>query len=96
MFVSRDENGKIFGLWTTRQHPGQEELADDHADVLAALAPKPAATIATIERENPITHRALRELILALGELYPAAKATPFYTRAKAADDLIKVERAKL
>lgn len=53
-------------------------------------------TIGSIEHDNPITHRALRELILALGELYPAAKATPFYWKAKLADDAIRAERAKL
>lgn len=58
--------------------------------------PAPIIDIQRIEAEYPITHRALRELILALGELYPAAKATQFYIKAKAADDLVKVERAKL
>lgn len=56
----------------------------------------PAGKIVQIESSNPITHRALRELILTIGEVYPAAKATVFYTRVKAVDDAIKIERAKL
>ena len=73
-----------------------EELIESEALNSAYQAKIPAMTIERIERENPITHRALRELILALGELYPAAKSTPFYVRSKTADDLIKVKRAKL
>lgn len=35
MFVGRREDGTIYGLWTVRQWKGQEELPDDHADVVA-------------------------------------------------------------
>lgn len=56
----------------------------------------PLGKITLIESANPITHRALRELVLAIGAVYPAAQSAPFYQRAKAADDLIKAERAKL
>jgi len=58
--------------------------------------PAPIIDIQRIEGEYPITHRGLRELILILGELYPAGKSTVFYERAKEADDLIRIERAKL
>lgn len=73
-----------------------EEQIDAEQRSTAEAALSPIYAIQSIEQSNPITHRALRELILALGELYPAAKATPFYIKAKAADDLIKIERAKL
>lgn len=75
-----------------------EEVAAAQVRAAAELAEQtaPLRVIDNIERGNPITHRALRELILAIGEVYPAAKTTPFYTRAKAADDAIRAERAKL
>ena len=45
MFIGR-KNNVIYGCWSSRQpddadHPGQEEVADNHPDVLAFLAPKP-------------------------------------------------------
>lgn len=40
-YVSRRDDGSIYGLFTVRQHPGQEELADDHADVVAFRNPPP-------------------------------------------------------
>lgn len=33
MFVSR-KDGVINGTWTMRQHEGQEELPDDHPEVV--------------------------------------------------------------
>jgi hypothetical protein len=56
----------------------------------------PAGKIVDLEARNPITHRALRELILTIGAAYPATQNTVFYQRVKAVDDAIKVERAKL
>ena len=46
MFIGRRQDGTIYGCWTTRQrddadHPQQEEVPDDHPDLLAFLAPKP-------------------------------------------------------
>ena len=40
MFVGRRPDGSIYGTWTCRQpddadHPGMEELPDDHPDVVA-------------------------------------------------------------
>lgn len=46
MYVGRKEDGTIYGTWTVRQWEGQEELADDHADVVAFLnreVPTPTA-----------------------------------------------------
>lgn len=46
MFIGRNADGSIYGAWTTRQppdvdHPRIEEVPDDHADLVAFLAPKP-------------------------------------------------------
>lgn len=46
MFIGRREDNTVYGCWSSRQpddadHPRQEEVADDHPDVLAFLAPKP-------------------------------------------------------
>jgi hypothetical protein len=46
MFIGRRADGTIYGCWTVRQpddqhHPLQEEVADDHPDVVAFLAPRP-------------------------------------------------------
>jgi len=40
MFVGRRPDGSIYGTWTSRQpddadHPGMEELPDNHPDVVA-------------------------------------------------------------
>ena len=49
MFVDRN-TGVIYGTWTVRQWPGQEELPDDHPDILAFRA----AIIAKLGSRNPI------------------------------------------
>lgn len=41
MFIGRNPDSTIFGLWTVRQFPGQEELPNNDPEVLAFLAPKP-------------------------------------------------------
>jgi hypothetical protein len=46
MFIGKREDGTIYGCWTSRQpddadHPRQEEVPEDHPDLLAFLAPKP-------------------------------------------------------
>lgn len=40
MFIGRRGDNSIYGCWTVRQHDGQEELADDHPEVVAFLAPR--------------------------------------------------------
>lgn len=37
MFIGRNQDGSIYGLWTVRQWVGQEELADTNPDVVAFL-----------------------------------------------------------
>lgn len=73
-----------------------EELAEAQVRAAAEAAAAPLRTITGIEAENPITHRALREFFLGIGEVNPAFKATLLYTRVKAIDDAIRAERAKL
>ena len=98
MFIER-KNGAITGLYKQPQ-PGyaEEELPDDHPEVLAYLNPPvtPVQVIQEIEQKNPITHRALRELILTIGELHPAGKETVFYKRVLQTEVAIQAERAKL
>jgi len=95
----RRNSGIVDGVFACFQ-PGyaEEELPDDHPEVLDYLNP-PVTTVQVIqeiEQKNPITHRALRELILTIGEAFPSAKETVFYQRVKVVDDAVKVERAKL
>jgi hypothetical protein len=40
-FVGRRGDNSIYGLWTVKQYAEQEELAEDHPDVVAFRAPKP-------------------------------------------------------
>ena len=35
MFIGRREDGSIYGAWACRQFEGQEELPEDHAEVVA-------------------------------------------------------------
>ena len=87
------------GIFANRQKGyAEEELPDDHPEVLAFLNPPetPVARIVKIETENPITHRALRELILTIGEAFPDGKDTVFYKRVLETELAIRAERAKL
>lgn len=58
--------------------------------------PTPVEVIVKIEQQNPITHRALRELILTIGEAFPAGKETVFYKRVLQTELAIRAEREKL
>lgn len=63
MFIGRRIDNSIYGCWTSRQpddadHPRQEEVADDHPDLLAfyaaqaaALLPSPRVVADEAERE---------------------------------------------
>lgn len=54
MFIGRNEDGSIYGLWTVRQWEGQEELPDADTDVVgfvgaqAARFTVPQPTIADV------------------------------------------------
>lgn len=53
-------------------------------------------SIYAIESANPVTQRALRELILAIGDVYPNAQATMFYQKAAAQEAEIAPLREQL
>jgi hypothetical protein len=38
MFVGRNPDGTIFGIWTVRQFLGQEEIADSSPEVIAFMS----------------------------------------------------------
>lgn len=59
MFIGRNPDGTIYGLWAVRQWEGQEELPDDHPEVLAGPVPTSAQT-AEIARRQAIRDDALR------------------------------------
>ena len=49
-FISRDSGGLVTGLFNRRQFDGQEQLPDDHEDVVAyRTAPEPAAPLSAEE-----------------------------------------------
>jgi hypothetical protein len=52
--------------------------------------------ILDIEIANPITHRGLREFVLAVASKFPEAAGLPGVQRVKVADDQIKLLRAQL
>ena len=44
-FIGRRNDTSIYGLWTAQQFPGQEELPDNDAEVIAFRAPRPPIDI---------------------------------------------------
>lgn len=52
MFVGRNDDGSIYGTWTVCQWDGQEELPDDHADVVAFQNRAPAELTAEQKLES--------------------------------------------
>jgi hypothetical protein len=73
-----------------------EEIADAQERTAVENAKAPLRAIERIESENPITHRALRELILTIGELHPAGKETVFYKKVLETELAVREERKKL
>lgn len=58
MFVGRRQDGTIYGMWTVAQtpdsdHPGLQELPDDHPDVIAFRdrpRPQPEDRVGDLDR----------------------------------------------
>ena len=48
-FIGRRADNTIYGCWENRQWVGQEELADDHPDVVAFRAPKPPIDLSNLD-----------------------------------------------
>ena len=62
MFIDRNENGKIRGVFNLPQYEGQEQIADDAAELLEFLNPTPTPEqIAAQEREALIQAK-MREM----------------------------------
>jgi len=76
------------------------ELTSDEIAALQANAPTPQQQailqIQQIEEAQPITQRAIRELMLAIGQAFPAAQASVFYQKAAAQEQQVAALRAKL
>jgi hypothetical protein len=88
-----------FEIFRTIAEQGGDLIVVDNEDdgpPVADNLPEPVKTILSIERVNPITHRALREFFIGFGDQFPQFKETRLYQRCKEVDDLIRVERAKL
>lgn len=72
MFIGRKPDGTIYGAWTSKQpndkdHPGIEEVADDHPDLVAFLnRPMPVARSVAAELVEQI--KADPEALAALKE----------------------------
>jgi len=59
-FIGRRGDTSIYGLWTVRQFPGQEELPDDHSEVLAFRTPPPPIDLSDVNNlENGLKALAL-------------------------------------
>ena len=41
MYIGRKGDGSIYGLWTQKQFDGQEQLLDNHPEVVAFQVPIP-------------------------------------------------------
>ena len=70
MFIGRREDGTIYGMWSVRQpddehHRRQEEVADDHPELVAFLSrprPKPKSLVEQI-LSDPAQLAALKEAL---------------------------------
>jgi len=84
MFVGRRATGEIYGCWTSRQpddadHPRLEEVADDHPDLVAFLAPQPPIDFSDVDN----VEKGLRSLGLVMATWSaktPAQLKTAFRT----------------
>ena len=64
-FVGRREDNSIYGLWTVKQFDGQEELADDHPDVVAFRMPRPPIDLSDVDNLS----KALKALALCVAQV---------------------------
>lgn len=58
-FIGRREDGSIYGLWTVRQWPDQEELSDTHPDVQAFNPVKPPRDLSELDNLDKTLKAAL-------------------------------------
>lgn len=57
MYIGRNKDGSIYGLWTVRQWDGQEELPDDAPDVAAFNEAQAAKMTAAKEQSRTLEAR---------------------------------------
>lgn len=57
MFIGRNKDGSIYGLWTVKQWDGQEELPDDAAEVAAFVGAQKMRMVAAQERTRSLEDR---------------------------------------
>ena len=62
-FIARRADNSIYGAWSVRQTPGQEELPDDHPEVVAFRAPKPPIDLSSVDNME----KSLKALLFAQG-----------------------------
>jgi len=70
MFIGRNIDGTIYGVWTVRQsddtfHPRQEEVANDHPDLLLFLAPRPPIDFSDVNN----LEKGLKALALCMAQI---------------------------
>lgn len=65
MFVARRGDGSLYGCWTVRQWPDQEEVPDDHPDIVAFLAPRPPIDLSDLNN----IEKGLKALALCVAQL---------------------------
>lgn len=56
-FVARRQDGTIYGIWVVRQFEGQEELPDNHPDVISGPVKLPPQTAGEIRVATDETER---------------------------------------
>ena len=48
MFIARKPDLTIYGCWTVKQFDGQEELPDDHPEIIAFKTPNPPLDLSDV------------------------------------------------
>jgi hypothetical protein len=76
------------GTWTAIPRSPEDIAARTKAAVINQIA--------TLENSNPVTQRAIRELMLAIGQAYPQAQASVFYQKALQQEAAIQQLRSQL
>jgi hypothetical protein len=76
-FIARRQDGTIYGCWTVKQFEGQEELPDDHADVVSFFAPKTPIDLSNVDNLEK-SLKALALCVAQVGGLTPTQIRTMF------------------
>ena len=65
MFISRRGDNSIYGSWTVRQFPDQEEVPDNNPELAAFLAPKPPIDLSDVDN----LEKSLKSLALCIAQV---------------------------